>query len=67
MEINNYLITQKSDISSFTQQKLNEDLNKIKTSEERKVYKGNLRKGRNSIALSRAINALSLNNPFKGF
>ncbi|MDD3474521.1 MAG: hypothetical protein PHP08_01290 [Candidatus Dojkabacteria bacterium] len=61
-----YLVTEKSDITNFSQEKIVNDLDAIKKAELRSKTRSNILAGSKENAASRAMNALSLINPFKG-
>lgn len=65
-EIKKYLVTQKSDVDSFSQEKINKDLSLIKKQEERTKKKVDISVGVRDKQVGRAMGALSLINPFKG-
>jgi hypothetical protein len=67
IDYNKYLVTQKSDISSFSQEKLQSDLAAIEKAEIRSKQRVDIARDKEENQVSRAIDALSLNNPFKGF
>jgi hypothetical protein len=62
-----YLVTQKSDINSFSQSKLQNDLAAIEKAEIRSKQRVDIARDKEENQVSRAMDALSLNNPFKGF
>lgn len=61
-----YLVTQKSDIKNFSREKISSDLNAIKKAEIRSKTRSNILLDSKENAASRAMNALSIINPFKG-
>jgi hypothetical protein len=61
-----YLVTEKSDIQSFSQEKIVSDLDAIKKAEIRTKTRSNILSSSKENAASRAMNALSIINPFKG-
>lgn len=61
-----YLVTEKSDIKNFQKEKIIGDLEAIKKAELRSKTRSSILAGNNGNAASRAMNALSLINPFKG-
>jgi len=67
IDYNKYLVTQKSDISSFSQKKLQSDLAAIEKAEIRSKWRVDIPRDKEESQVSRAMSALSLNNPFKGF
>jgi len=64
--VKTYLITEKSDISKFSQQKITNDLDRIKKAEMRTKQRISITIDKKGNAASRAMNVLSLRNPFKG-
>ena len=61
-----YLVTEKSDIKNFSQEKIIGDLEIIKKAELRSKTRSSILTGNKENAASRAMGALSLINPFKG-
>jgi hypothetical protein len=66
INIKNYLITEKSDIQSFSKKKINNDLEAIKKAELRAKQQLDITMDKKEGAITRAMKALSLINPFKG-
>ena len=66
VDIKKYLITQKSDINNISQEKINKDLDSITKSELRSKARAGITIDREKNAVTRAMSALSLTNPFKG-
>jgi hypothetical protein len=67
IDYSKYLVTQKSDINSFSQSKLQDDLAAIEKAEIRSKQRVDIARDKEENQVSRAMEALSLNNPFKGF
>jgi hypothetical protein len=67
IDYSKYLVTQKSDINSFSQSKLQNDLVAIEKAEIRSKQRVDIARDKEENQVSRAMDALSLNNPFKGF
>jgi hypothetical protein len=67
IDYSKYLVTQKSDINSFSQSKLQDDLAAIEKAEIRSKQRVDIARDKEENQVSRAMDALSLNNPFKGF
>lgn len=65
-DIKKYLVTEKSDISTFSKEKINQDLEFIRKAEERSQKKADITMGVKDKKVSRAMSSLSLINPFKG-
>lgn len=66
IDVNKYLVTQKSDITSFSKEKLLGDLNAIEKAEIRSKKRFDITSDKRENEISRAMNALKLSNPFKG-
>jgi hypothetical protein len=66
IDVKKYLVTQKSDISNIPQEKINKDLEAITKSELRSKARAGITIDKEENAVTRAMSALSLNNPFKG-
>lgn len=66
IDIKKYLVTQKSDLQSFSEEKINKDLDAITKSELRSKERAGITMGKKEDAVTRAISALGLINPFKG-
>lgn len=64
---NNYLVTKGVEISSISTNKLTSDLDQLNKAEERTTYKANIAKGIKDPLIYRAMSALRLANPFKGY
>ncbi len=61
-----YLVTQRCDISKLSDKKVGTDLDALKTAEDRTRERINITYGKKDSAVTRAMGALSLMNPFKG-
>lgn len=61
-----YLVTQKVDIASLSPKKVGDDLNLLKSAEDRTQKRIDITYGKANNEMSRAMKALSLLNPFKG-
>lgn len=66
VDVKKYLVTEKSDISSFSKEKLLGDLNAIEKAEIRSKKRFDITSDKRENEISRAMNALKLSNPFKG-
>ncbi|MDD4381923.1 MAG: hypothetical protein PHE21_01090 [Candidatus Dojkabacteria bacterium] len=64
---NNYLVTKAVDISNIATNKLQNDLQQLAKAEEKSKYKANIAKGKKDPLVYRAVSALRLTNPFKGY
>jgi hypothetical protein len=63
---NKYLVTEKSDISEFSETKISSDLAAIKKAELRSKKRASITMDREESEVTRAMDALGLTNPFKG-
>ena len=63
---NIYLVTEKSDISEFSQKKILDDLKAIEKAEIRANTKFDITRDKVENEVTRAMDALKLSNPFKG-
>ena len=61
-----YLVTQKCDITKLSNKKVGTDLDALKSAEEKTKKRIDITYGRKDSAVTRAMGALSLMNPFKG-
>ena len=61
-----YLVTEKSDINKFSREKITNDLDAIKKAELRSQVRTSKFLNKKENEVSRAMNALSLINPFRG-
>jgi hypothetical protein len=61
-----YLVTQQSDVKQFSNKKIQSDLDAIKKAELRAKERIDITMGKKESAITRAMSALSLVNPFKG-
>ena len=64
---NNYLVTKGVETSTISTNKLTSDLDQLNTAEEKSVYKANIAKNIKDPLVYRAMSALRLSNPFKGY
>ena len=67
VNISNYLVTQAIDTKSLPEEKLSSDLEQLSKAEEKSTYKANIAKGISNPQVIRAVSALKLANPFKGY
>lgn len=67
VNISNYLVTQAVDTKSLPVEKLSSDLEQLSKAEEKSTYKANITKGIPNPQVRRAVSALKLANPFKGY
>lgn len=65
--MSDYLVTQAVDTSSISTDKLSSDLEQLTKAEEKSTYKANIAKGIANPQVRRAVSALKLSNPFKGY
>jgi predicted transcriptional regulator len=63
----NYLVTQAIATSSLPQNKVLSDLEEIGKAEKKIAYRVDISKGKRDPQISRAMAALRLANPFKGY
>lgn len=61
-----YLVTEKSDISNFSQEKILDDLKSIQKAELRSKKRFDITSDKKNNEVTRAMDALKLTNPFKG-
>jgi len=64
---NNYLVTKRVEVASISTNKLTSDLDQLIKAEEKTTYKANIAKGAKDPLVYRAMSALRLANPFKGY
>lgn len=64
---NNYLVTKGVETSAIPTNKLNSDLDQLNMAEEKVNYRTNIAKGVKDPLVYRAMSALRLSNPFKGY
>lgn len=64
---NNYLTTKAVDVSAIPTNTLQNDLQQLERAEEKSKYKVNIAKGEKDPLVYRAVSALRLKNPFKGY
>lgn len=62
-----YLVTQAVDTESIDTSKKSSDLDLLKKAEKKSTYKANIAKGIKNPQIKRAVSALKLVNPFKGY
>lgn len=67
IDVKKYLVTEKTDYKTFSEEKISDDLSTIKKAEIRSKSKVNIVRNRRDSAVKRAMSALSLKDPFKGF
>jgi hypothetical protein len=67
INISNYLVTQAVDTNSLAQDKLLSDLEQLSKAEEKSTYKADIAKNIRNPQVKRAVSALKLANPFKGY
>ena len=65
--ISDYLVTEAIDPRNIDQGKINSDLEALNKAEEKTTYKTNIAKGIKNTKVQRAVSALKLTNPFKGY
>jgi hypothetical protein len=63
----NVLVTQAINFAAIPQQKVNSDLDQLKKAETSSEYKENIAKNIKNPLVYRAVSALRLVNPFKGY
>lgn len=63
----NYLVTQAVTTSEIPQTKVLSDLDEITKAEKKISYRADISKGKKDPQISRAMSALRLANPFKGY
>ncbi|MCD4756573.1 hypothetical protein K8R20_03090 [bacterium] len=61
-----YLVTKKCDVKHLSQDKRGKDLGALKKAEERSKKRMDITFGKKDNETTRAMNALSIMNPFKG-
>jgi hypothetical protein len=67
INISNYLVTQAVDTKSLAQDKLLSDLEQLSKAEEKSTYKADIAKNIRNPQVKRAVSALILANPLKGY
>lgn len=65
--VNNYLVTQAVDTNSLPEDKLSGDLAALTQQEEKVNYREDMSRSIDDSGMSRAMKALRLANPFKGY
>lgn len=66
IDVNKYLVTQQADYKKFAKEKVQSDLENLKKAEIRSQKRVSITRNMRDGAIKRAMNALSLDNPFKG-
>lgn len=67
INISNYLVTEAVDPGNIGQEKINTDLDALNKAEKKTTYKTNVARGIQNPKVQRAVSALKLTNPFKGY
>lgn len=67
INVKKYLVTQSSDIKSFSKKKILTDLSTIQKAEIRSKKSFDITSDKRASEVTRAMDALKLLNPFKGF
>ncbi len=67
INISDYLTTQAIDTKLIVAEKLSSDLEQLNKAEEKGAYKADITKGISNPKIRRAVSALKLANPFKGY
>jgi len=67
INLSDYLVTQAVDTKTLSQDKLSSDLEQLSKAEEKSTYKANIAKGIANPQVRRAVSALKLANPFRGY
>ena len=67
LENNPYLVTKGVVTSSLPQQKVLSDLDQLEKAEKKSIYRTNIARGTKNPLVYRAMAALRLSNPFKGY
>lgn len=62
-----YLVTKAVATSALPQVQVQSDLAELEKAEKKSVYRADISKGKTDPQLSRAMSALRLANPFKGY
>jgi hypothetical protein len=65
--LNKYLVTEGIDPNAIPKVQVNEDLNLLSVAEQRATFQTDISHGVKNPELSRAMQALRLSNPFKGY
>lgn len=63
----NYLVTEAVNVKNIDDTKLSSDLDDLHKAEEKKQKKVDISKGIRNPQVKRAVSALKLTNPFKGY
>jgi len=66
IDVKKYLVTEKADYKDFGKEKVQSDLENLKKAEIRSQKRVSTTRNMRDSAIKRAMNALSLSNPFKG-
>ena len=66
IDVKKYLVTEKADYKDFGEEKVRSDLENLKKAEIRSQKRVSITRNMRDSAIKRAMNALSLSNPFKG-
>lgn len=67
LDENNYLVTKGVSTSDLPSSKLQDDLSLLTKAETKTTYRANIAKGQKNPQIYRALSALRLSNPFKGY
>ena len=67
INISDYLVTEAVDPNTIDKGKLSSDLEELNKAEEKTNYKTNIARGFKNTKVQRAVSALKLSNPFKGY
>ena len=67
VKASDYLVTQAINTKDIVAEKLSSDLEQLNKAEEKSVYKADISKGIGNPKIRRAVSALKLANPFKGY
>ena len=66
IDVKKYLVTEKANYQTFGEDKIQNDLENLKKAEIRSQRRVGITRNMRDSEIKRAMNALSLNNPFKG-
>lgn len=67
INIKDYLVTEIVDTDNIRKEQLLSDLEQLTKAEEKSTYKANIAKDIKNPQIKRAVSALRLSNPFKGY
>ena len=67
INIKDYLVTEIVDTGNIRKEQLLSDLEQLTKAEEKSTYKANIAKDIKNPQIKRAVSALRLSNPFKGY